>query len=132
MRRIQIVISADLPETNDKLADMEHAGQRAAAIKLIRNNISELGDLSVSEPQIVEVRAPRADKGTTRQKKSRVGRASAPVLADQLFSAPGSNPAAPQADNTVAASARDDTPERRLPTGPIYSTNGKTRAYLKD
>ena len=57
MKRITIVISADLPETGDALADMAAHGKVAEKMRQWIGSPSsdELG-ITVSQPEIVDVR----------------------------------------------------------------------------
>ena len=71
MKRIQIMISAEWPE-GEKLEDHIARGNAGSSIKnLLAEVRPKIRDYAVgfdiSEPEIVETRAPRADKGKRRK-----------------------------------------------------------------
>ena len=71
MKRIQIVISAEWPE-GEKLEDHIARGDAGSSIKSllaeVRPKIRDYAvGFDISEPEIVETRAPRADKGKRRK-----------------------------------------------------------------
>ena len=71
MKRIQIVISAEWPD-GEKLDDHICRGAIAGVMKNIPGAIITVAGqaVAIGEPEIIETRAPRADKGTTRRKNS--------------------------------------------------------------